>query len=213
MKESPETLARQTAHAAERTAHIENRAAGARSAGLAGLVARLNGGHFDVSNVSSIAGSNIPGVLITHAIESLAAAKPDDVQEIAASQIAILDSYYRTALDQAEKSFRSAQVLSGIGVFFFFSAAIILLMQQSRDLALVAIIGGATVEVVAGLVFWLYGRAATQLVHFYERLEQSQRFLLANTFCEKLDNDTKQRSRADLIAAMTSGITNATTSK
>jgi hypothetical protein len=202
MPESPEIQARQTAHAAERTAHIENRAAGARNANLAGLVAGLSGRDFSVSTS-----------LITRAIESLATAKPDDVQEIAASQIVILDSYYRTALDQAEKSFRSAQVLSGIGVFFFFSAAIILLMQQSRDLALVAIIGGATVEVVAGLVFWLYGRAATQLVHFYERLEQSQRFLLANTFCEKLDNDTKQRSRADLIAAMTSGITNATTSK
>jgi hypothetical protein len=148
---------------------------------------------------------------IIEAIESLATAKPGDVQEIAASQITILDTYYRTALGQAQKSFFSALVLSGIGVFFFFSAAIVLLVQQSRDLALVTVIGGTTIEVVAGLVFWLYGRTATQLVHFYERLEQSQRFLLANSFCETLDDDTKQRSRADLITAMTRGITNTTT--
>ncbi len=184
--ESP--TAEQVAHAAERTAFIEQRAAGLRAAAL---------------KDSPISG----------AVESLATAKPGDVQEIAASQITILDAYYRAALDQAQKSFRSAQVLSGFGVFFFFSAAGILLVQQSRDLALITVIGGATLEVVAGLVFWLYGRTATQLVHFHERLEQSQRFLLANSFCETLDNDAKQRSRADLITAMTSGITNATTNK
>ncbi len=184
--ESP--TAEQAAHAAARSAHIEQRAAGARAAAL----------------------KDSP---ISEAIESLATAKPGDVQKIAASQITILDEYYRTALNQAQRSFRSAQILSGIGIGFFISAAGILLLQQSRDLALVTVIGGATVEVVAALAFWLYGRTTTQLAHFYERLEQSQRFLLANSFCETLDDNTKQRSRADLITAMTSGITNATTNK
>jgi hypothetical protein len=185
--------AEQVAHAAARTAHIEQRGIEQRAAGLRAAALK-----------------DSP---ISKAVESLAIVKPGDVQEIAASQITILDAYYRTALTQAKRSFLSALILSGIGVCFFFSAVGILLVQQSRDLALITAIGGATLEVVAGLVFWLYGRTTTQLAHFHERLEQSQRFLLANSFCETLDNDTKQRSRADLITAMTSGITNATTNK
>ena len=42
-------------------------------------------------------------------------------------------------------------------------------------------------------------RALTQLDLFHVRLEQTQRFLLANSVCENLGNDSLDAARADLV--------------
>ncbi len=43
------------------------------------------------------------------------------------------------------------------------------------------------VEVVSGLVFYLYGKTSSQLSAFHSRIEVLQRHPLANTICERLD--------------------------
>lgn len=55
------------------------------------------------------------------------------------------------------------------------------------------------VEVISGLNFVLYGRATAQRGEFHERLERTQRFMLANSMCEALSNENRDAARADLI--------------
>jgi hypothetical protein len=57
---------------------------------------------------------------IKDSVERLSKAEPGDVQEIAASQIQLLSSYYTLVLDQAQRSFRWALIAAGIGFVFFF---------------------------------------------------------------------------------------------
>ncbi len=140
------------------------------------------------------------------AVRELAEAKPDEIQKIGASQITILDSYYRAALEQATMSFKAAMIAAVIGLAFFLAAVVLVLTQQPQSLAIVSVIPGALVEAIAGISFWLYVKATAQLADFHERLDRTQRFLLANSICESLHGDSRDQSRADLVRVIaTSG--------
>jgi hypothetical protein len=65
--------------------------------------------------------------------------------------------------------------------------------------AIVPLLSGAIVEVVAGVVFYLYGKTTQQLSSFHSRLEVLQRYLLANSLCESLTGEERNRARAALI--------------
>jgi hypothetical protein len=137
------------------------------------------------------------------ALSQLATASPGDVQQIAAAQIRLLESYYQDGLAQARRSFNWALIAAGIGLAFFLAAVTFLLITQAAPVAVpvavVSAIGGALVEVVAGINFFLYSKTTTQLAAFHQHLDQTQRFLLANNICESLEGDTKQSARASLI--------------
>jgi hypothetical protein len=55
------------------------------------------------------------------------------------------------------------------------------------------------VEVIAGINLYLYNKTTAQLAEFHQRLERTQRFLLANSIAESLENEQKQETRASLV--------------
>ena len=143
--------------------------------------------------------ASVLGAAASDSINRLAEAEPGDILKVAASQIALLASYYKAVLDQAKMSFRWALVAAGIGLMFFLGAVLFLLTRESEAIATVGVISGALVEVIAGINFYLYNKTTDQLADFHYRLEQTQRYLLANSICEALQGDTKQEARASLI--------------
>jgi hypothetical protein len=146
--------------------------------------------------------SNVVNVF-TPEIQALAEADPGDVQAIAASQLKLLTGFYEIALDQARKSFRWAIVGSIVGVAFFVAAVAFVLGSGDRNAALVSAIGGGVVEVIAGINFVLYGKTTAQLLGFHARLEQTQRFLLANSICQAIDDESaRTATRSSLVATI-----------
>jgi uncharacterized membrane protein YgdD (TMEM256/DUF423 family) len=143
--------------------------------------------------------ASVLGAAASDSINRLAQAEPGDILQVAASQIALLASYYKAVLDQAKMSFRWALVAAGIGLVFFLGSVFFLLTRGSEAVATVGVISGALVEVIAGINFYLYNRTTAQLADFHYRLEQTQRYLLANSICEALQGDKKQETRASLI--------------
>jgi hypothetical protein len=132
-------------------------------------------------------------------VERLTHTEPDDILAIAGTQTEILTGYYTTALAQANQSFRWALVVGLFGLAFFFGAVAFLLTTQVQSIATVSVIGGALVEVISGILFYLYGKATIQLADFQQRLAQTQRFLLANAICESLEGEEKQKARSSLV--------------
>ena len=57
-------------------------------------------------------------------------------------------------------------------------------------------------EVFAGTYLYLYKHASDQLAAFRASLESTQRLLLANSMCEKLEGEVEQTTRAELIRLM-----------
>jgi hypothetical protein len=112
-----------------------------------------------------------PNVFSTE-IENIANANPANIQEVAASQIAINQDYYENALEQTKRSFRPALILSITGTVIIFVAVILIIigvvllaLRQPTQLSLASLaggfaslIGGVVINVVARLSFSLYGR-------------------------------------------------------
>lgn len=141
---------------------------------------------------------------VSRAAQDISKTPVDDVQGNASNQITILASYYSEGLTQAKTSFRSALIISGIGFFFFLTSVIFVLNRQPRDRTLIPLVSGAIIEVVAGINFYLYGQATKQLAIFQNKLDQMQRFLLANSICESLEGDSKQAARTKLVETVSS---------
>jgi hypothetical protein len=133
------------------------------------------------------------------AIESVARADPSNIQAVAASQLEISNDYYQSVLSQAKQSFRSAIVAASVGLAFFLAALGFGLARDKLDVAIISSISGGVVEVIAGLNFWLFGRTATQLDLFHVRLEQTQRYLLANSVSENLGDTARDVARSELV--------------
>lgn len=143
--------------------------------------------------------SNLP-VKNLVAIDSLSKADTGNVQQIAASQISLMNGYYEMALAQSRKSFNWALTGAGVGLIFFMAAAGFSIWEQSNITAtIIPVITGAVVEVISGIVFFLYGKTTAQLGDFHSRLQVLQRYLLANSICESLDDTEKNKARAELI--------------
>jgi hypothetical protein len=138
----------------------------------------------------------------TQIIRQIYEAKPGDVQKIAASQIGLLDSYYKAVLAQASTSFTWALIAAGIGLLFFLGAIAFMLSAQTQSVALISGLGDTIIEVISGINFVLYGKTTAQLADFHQRLDQTQRFLLANSICESLEGEAKQKSLAELITTI-----------
>lgn len=135
-------------------------------------------------------------------LTQLSEAEPGNIQKIAASQIRLLDSYYNAVLSQATKSFNFALIAAVIGLAFFVGAIGFLLNTQTSNVAIISVIGGVIVEVISGINFVLYGKTTNQLAYFHQRLDQTQRFLLANSICESLPGVAKQKTRSKLVAVI-----------
>jgi len=143
-------------------------------------------------------------------IERLSKADPSNVQQIAASQIELLSNYHQEVLNQAKKSFFWALVAAGAGFFFFLGTLLFIIYPKEEgkrtEIAVVSTIGGVLIEVISAINFYLYGKASSQMADFQQRLDRTQRFLLANSICEGLEGEVKQKSRSELIQAI-AGIT------
>ncbi len=124
-----------------------------------------------------------------------------DIEGIAASQIQLLTSYYSLVLSQAQRSFTWALIWAFLGVSSFIVAGIFLLINHLTDIAYISAIGGTLIEVISGINFYLYNKSSSQLAEFHTRLDSTQRILLANTICEKIEGDLKQQTRSQLALA------------
>ncbi len=124
---------------------------------------------------------------------------PSDVQKIAAAQIGLLTEYYNAVLFQAKDSYNSARTVAVIGSAIFMVSVIVLLATGLQSVAVIGTIGGAIVEAISGLQFYLYSKTSSQLSAFHTRLARLQNFLLANSICESLTDPAKSDARTELI--------------
>lgn len=75
-------------------------------------------------------------------IANVAKADPGNIQEVAASQLALSNEYYANVLAQARRSFGAAIVAGSIGLGFFLAAIAFILSHQSTNAALITTLSG-----------------------------------------------------------------------
>jgi hypothetical protein len=155
------------------------------------------------SGRQAIIGASVQNIYL-EAIKDVSDADPENIQQVAAAQLSLSTSYYENVLQQAQRSFIAAIASAAIGLAFFIASVSIFLIRNDVRAGTVSAISGAIVEVIAGLNFWLYGRTAFQLNSFHIRLEQTQKYLLANSIATKLGGQARETALIDLIKAVAS---------
>jgi hypothetical protein len=151
-----------------------------------------------------IAGSGFVIGHFTPALEEVSKADPENIQQVGAAQLSLSTSYYQNVLDQAKRSFMAAIVSAAVGLAFFIAAVSIFLIRNDVRAGTVSAVSGAIVELISGLNFWLYGRTASQMNFFHIRLEQTQKYLLANSLATKLGSDNRDSALMELIRQVSS---------
>jgi hypothetical protein len=124
---------------------------------------------------------------------------------IAASQLNLMTCFYEIALGQSRNSFRWAIAGSSAGVLFFMAAIGFLPGSGAHDAAIYSDVGGGIVEIIGGINFVLYSKATARLLAFHGRLEQAQRFLLANSICQSLEEPARTDARSTLVSTIAVG--------
>jgi hypothetical protein len=137
--------------------------------------------------------------MIRDAIDRISKAKPSDVQGIAGPELELLASYHDIIMDQSRRCFFWALIGAGIGLLFFMLTVLVASYSAELAYAVLPLLCGAIVSILAGLVFFLYGKLAAQLSSFHAGLETLQRYLLANSICESLNDEDRTKARVALI--------------
>jgi hypothetical protein len=122
----------------------------------------------------------------------------DDTHKIASLMQEMILKYYADVRLQAQQSFRAALVVATVGVLFFVYAIWRGMSSDGGEQASLAAIAGGLIQVISGINFYLYARAARQFATFHVCLERTNRFLLANALCEKLSPPERDEMRIEL---------------
>jgi hypothetical protein len=136
---------------------------------------------------------------ISRTCERLAKVCPGDTRELASLLSKMSLRYYSDVLSQAKQSFFFALIAALIGVIFFISAAVFSMEKSLYIKPWVGLVAGALVQVISGTCFYLYAKASNQFATFHICLDRANRFVLANTLCEKLDGPAREETRAYLV--------------
>ncbi len=145
---------------------------------------------------------DIDAVEVRRAVQKISTVDPSKIQEIAAAQIELLSIYYNLVLEQARRSFKWALLAAIVGFVFFLASIGFLLLNQPQNVAVISLISGTLVEGISAINFYLYGQTSAQLSDFQVRLDNTQRFLLANSVCDSLEGEYKQKARSELVKAI-----------
>jgi hypothetical protein len=135
------------------------------------------------------------------AIAILQQTDPTNFQHIAASQLDLSNSYYTSVRNQSEQSFLWSRITSGIGLAFFHIAVVFFIIRL-ENISYINAVGGALVEVYAGLIQWQGKLTADQAKEYHVHLDRVQRFVIANSACKGLNDAEKQQKRSEIISKL-----------
>lgn len=139
----------------------------------------------------------------TPAIEKIAQADPSNLAAVVSPNLEMGNSYYLNTLNQSRQSFSWALVGEGVVILFFIAAVILFTLRLPGNASylapLITALAGAVVQVVTGILFKFYSSASDQTTACHNRLDRIQRFFIANSACESLDEASKSTTRVALI--------------
>ncbi len=132
-------------------------------------------------------------------IEKIAEADPSDIKAIGVLALELSAGYYKNPLKQSEDSFLLMRVAAVVCLALFIVAIFILLFQKPANIAYISMIGGAISAFFAGIFFLMYRHASNQALAYKPQVDKAQNFIMANSACETMDEERKQRNREELV--------------
>lgn len=123
-----------------------------------------------------------------------------DVLSLMVKNVAELREYYVINKQQARNSFSAALFICILG-FLLFGGGVLLsyVVPEKQNVIPYTTIGGAVVEIIAGLFFWLYSKAIKQINIFHTSLQSTEKFLTAIQLVDKISPEKRDESYKNII--------------
>ena len=153
--------------------------------------------------------------------DDLRSALQGDIGEIVAKVEKMILAYYGDVQAQATKSFESAKVVSKIGFGVLIATVGYALLTDfiarfhmwghgtdsgtSLTIGGIGIVSGFLIEFIAGVNFWLYGKASWQFSAFHICLERTHRYLIAYKIAAELRGN-KDAAMEKLVCIMANAL-------
>lgn len=113
-----------------------------------------------------------------------------------------LEEYYELVKKSNSNSFWTALIMSiiGVGIIIF---GVIKGINNQGDFNSLAVASGLIVEIISGLLFYLYNRTIIQLKDYHDSLINVQNVLLAFKVIEQIDDENK---KSEVLKQMIDGL-------
>ncbi len=132
-------------------------------------------------------------------IEMIAEADPSDIKAIGVSALKLSTGYYNEPLKQSQQSFFLMRIAAVVFLLLFVAAIVILILQKPAGFAYISMIGGTISAIFSGIFFLMYRHASDQALAYKPQVDRIQNFIMANSACETMDEERKQRNREELV--------------
>jgi hypothetical protein len=139
----------------------------------------------------------------TPAIEEIAQADPSGLAAIAGPHLKLVDGYYNNVLQQSRRSFTWA-IVGFVGVFVLIAVAIVFLIfrlsgETSNLAAIITALGSVPSGLLAGYLLNLHKSASAQAAASQVYLDRIQRFFIANSASENLQEASKKDATREAL--------------
>jgi hypothetical protein len=127
---------------------------------------------------------------------------PDDIQQIGSLFLQIIIHYYKDVRRQAALAFIVAFVFEIAAVGFFVFSANAAMRGGTITTAALSAVSGLLIQIMTGVVFYLYSQSARQFGAFHICLERTNCFLLAHSMTEHLPEAERVAKQAEIITVI-----------
>lgn len=122
-----------------------------------------------------------------------------DVLKLMIKNVAEVREYYVINKQQARNSFSAALFISILGFLLFAGGVIVSFIYKIDSVIPYSTLGGVIVEIIAGLFFWLYSKAITQINIFHSSLLRTEKFLTAIQLVDKITYEQRDKTYSYII--------------
>jgi len=115
------------------------------------------------------------------------------------------NGYYKEACSRARNSFRLAQIFASLGTTYVGYIGYVCLngKDASRNQVVFHAFAAVLISAISSLNFFLYKRSIGQFELFHVCLERLNRYLMANSVSENIEDlEKRDKARAELVSTM-----------
>lgn len=124
----------------------------------------------------------------------------DDILQMMLLNMREIKEYYVLSKNMAKRSFNLAVAMCVLGFLAIASSIISLFLTDVNFIeALIPIIGGTIVELIAGTTLVVYKKSLEQLNKYYDALHNNERFLSVVNLVDKLSDNKKDEVYINII--------------
>jgi hypothetical protein len=123
----------------------------------------------------------------------------DELCQLISHNMTQLDDIYAQTEKEQKNAFNCALVVSFLGFGLLAAGIILAYVRSAEDFAVYSTVGGAIVELISGLFFWIYNKCTKQFDKLYANLIETQKILTSVQLISRVGEEKKDGAYLGIV--------------